>query len=308
MVGRSQVGALGMTFEGFSPSVLDRLLSGTFEGFVTGIPNSDYHGLGKYFSSTQLKYLYSKSPFHFKAKYIDKKLERDRPTAAMILGSSVHSLVLTPSIFDTEFFVMPKADGRTKEGKELKAKAEIEAASRIVIDEELYKEAQDISNQAIYKFHHHLEKSEREVSFFWKCSFSGIMFKGRFDAFQDGDLLELKTTNDASLKGFARNAYNMNYDLSLSHYSKGMEQLGLKPKRQIFLAVETEKPYAAQAYLAGDSFITTGHNKWLDAVSKLEVGLTSDVWVGYVDEEIEALPALESPHWAQKDNSEIEIG
>jgi len=80
---------------------------GAFKGAVKNLSNQQYHSLKAYWSSTDLKFMTANSPSHFKAKYMDKKIEFTEPNAAMILGSLVHCVVLTPQDFEKEFFVMP---------------------------------------------------------------------------------------------------------------------------------------------------------------------------------------------------------
>jgi len=69
----------------------------------------------EYVSHSRLE-LFKKNPVLYKKTYIDK-VEKFDPSAAMILGSFVHSMVLEPENVDKEFAVAPVCDKRTKEGK-----------------------------------------------------------------------------------------------------------------------------------------------------------------------------------------------
>ena len=59
-------------------------------------------------------------------------------TEAMKLGTLIHLLILEPHRFSDEYAVMPKVDGRTKEGKAAKAAFELQANGKIVVDQEQY--------------------------------------------------------------------------------------------------------------------------------------------------------------------------
>src|SRR5262245_31678999 len=110
---------------------------GAFKGAVKNLTNIEYHSLHHYWSSTNLKDMYSGCPAHFKEKYFElrhsaipdkepelirKPKDESRPSNEMILGSLVHCLTLTPHYFDEEFFVMPELNLRTNDGKEKKEK------------------------------------------------------------------------------------------------------------------------------------------------------------------------------------------
>ena len=63
-------------------------------------------------------------------KYLHEKPE---PTQAMVQGQLLDCLLFTPQDFQERFYVWAKPDLRTKEGKELAAKAKEEAGERILI-------------------------------------------------------------------------------------------------------------------------------------------------------------------------------
>ena len=271
---------------------------GAFKGAAKNLLNSDYHSLDSYWSSSDLKYMSANSPMHFKAKYIDKELEPMKQTPAMILGSLVHCMVLTPDDFEHEFFVMPDLNFRTNEGKA--AKQEILAANvgKMSVTDEQIAIAQKMresimSNPEAARL---LEPMKKELAFFWTCPFSNLNFKAKLDGSGGTHFIELKSAISAEPGTFQRQCYNMNYDLSLAHYRQGISHvMGCEPKAY-FIVVEKTPPYICQVYLAGDSLFETGHTKWLDAVNKLEQGVKAGKWPGYAD--VEETPTLDAPPWA----------
>ena len=100
----------------------------------------DYHARAE-ISKSDLDLL-AKSPYHFKFKD-----EFEKPDSkALTLGSAVHKLVLEPQDFFKEFAAEPKADKRTKEGKEIYAEFLKGAEGKIILDAEAYEKATAIAN------------------------------------------------------------------------------------------------------------------------------------------------------------------
>jgi TusA-related sulfurtransferase len=274
------------------------LKAGNYSGLVLNLPNKLYHSLPQV-SSTQCKYIYSNSPKHFKAKYLDNPPEPSK-SAEMLLGSVVHSLVLTPDEVKDEFFIMPDMDMRTKAGKEVYAGAVAASAGKLVIKEEQFKIANDMADSVMSNRHARslLDGAKTEISYFWKCPLTSLSLRSKVDGVKDGILIELKTARSASPSAFERQAYNMNYDLSVAHYIQGMMRWtnGATPD-VYFIVVENTSPYVCQVYKATDDFIDVGHAKWCDAVSRLEVALSTNQWRGYDLLEDGILP-LSAPKWS----------
>jgi hypothetical protein len=62
--------------------------------------------------------LVAKSPLHFWARYLDPNRVPQEPTAAMAIGSAVHTHVLELDQWDSQYVVAPAGiDRRTKVGK-----------------------------------------------------------------------------------------------------------------------------------------------------------------------------------------------
>ena len=82
------------------------------------VTQDNYYDDTIYITNSMLSKLSEKSPAHFKY-WLDNKPE---PTAAMQLGSAIHSAILTPLEFTKNYVVAPDIDKRTKAGKEAWAK------------------------------------------------------------------------------------------------------------------------------------------------------------------------------------------
>lgn len=284
---------------------------GAFKGAVENLENNDYHALKNYWSSSDLKFLHSTSPAHFQNEYFEYKTtiddERKRipkkresnPTESMILGSLVHTMLLTPHDFQKEFFVMPDLNMRTNEGKARKQELLAANPGKLAVTDELLAQAQNMKaaierNDEAMKL---LSVGRKEAAFFWTCPFSNLNFKAKLDQASSQHWCEIKTTSEAAPDFFARHAFNMNYDLSLYHYREAVSRvMGCEPPA-FFIVVEQDAPYVTQVYKVGAGYWETGHQKWLEAVTKLATGIQKDEWPGYFPATA-GIPELNPPAWA----------
>lgn len=273
---------------------------GAFKGAVKDLKNSDYHSLTKYWSSTQLKYMYESSPRHFEEEYIKPK-QKDEPSDSMVLGSVLHTILLTPNDFEKEFFIMPDLNFRTNEGKAAREEHRAKNQGKMEISDKLLQKAQlmRIAIEANPQARKLLEPGLKEASYFWQCPFSELPMKAKLDQSSSLHFTELKTTREVGADNFARQAYNFNYDLSLFHYREGMRQILDLEVPAYFIAVESEPPHNVQCYKAPDWIWMTGRDKWLTAVQRLETAIKSKKWQGYFPEDGD-IPDLPEVPWATK--------
>lgn len=274
------------------------LNNGTYRGVIDNMPNSKYHSLKSYISSTNLKYMYANSPLHYKANILDGA-STNTQSDAMIRGSLFHAMLLTPDEVQSEFYIIPKVDRRTKAGKEEFESATARSNGRTLITDDIFSEVSNMVDSAMSSKHVRrlLEIAKKEVSYFWKCPFSGLNFKAKADACCPEYMIEVKTSRSARPSVFDRLAYNMNYDLSAYHYLEGMRIVsGDMPRMVYFIVVESDAPYVTQVYKASDSFLELGHKKWLESTTLLAKSLENNVWPGY--DQLDEILELSAPAWA----------
>lgn len=229
-----------------------------------------------------------KSPAHFRANL-------RRETEALQLGSLVHTLVLEPHAFPERYLVVPRIDGRTKEGKA--AKAALADDPRIAVDGETMAEASacatSIMSHIVYQ---QIRDAQVEHTVFWTDAETGIECKARFDVL--GPLLvDLKTTRDASPKGFQRAIATYGYHIQAAHYMAGAIANGMEPRGFLFACVETSAPYLAAGYLLGNPTLEQGERERREALLTYAQCLREDRWPGYNDDRIEV---IDLPNWAQR--------
>ena len=279
-------------------------------GWYKGLSNEDYHGSAGW-SSSQIKTLLEKTPAHL----LYGMSHPSEPTANMALGTAVHTLVLEPETFNSEFIVAPKIDKRTKAGKALAAEFEAAAEGKTVITEDVLEKAQCMARSVLeHPFASALlADAVTESSVYWwyrtmdpddDTNFS-TMLKVRPDALCRGHsvIIDLKTTNDASWTGFQKSIQNFGYHVSAAMYLEGVNQC--KPLLQemghfaytkfLFVCVENVEPYLTSIYELDQQYLDLGKALYRRGLHALKYGMDND-WPGFPEE----VRVIEPPSWANR--------
>lgn len=215
-------------------------------GIVPNVPIEEYHR----HSSTSKSQLdqFAKSPAHYLASLTTPRKE----TPAMRIGSIFHGMVLEPD--RVKIAVAPQCDKRTNAGKATWEAFCLEnAGAEIVTAEE-----GEMLNGMVESVRKHPAASAllscdgiAEGSCFWYDAQSGELCRCRPDFYRsDGIIVDLKTTEDASLEGFTKSVAKYNYHIQAAMYADGVEwATGTTVKAFAFIAVEKQPPYAVQCFL-----------------------------------------------------------
>lgn len=257
-----------------------------------GMPASDYHAV-EALSASGAKLLL-RSPAH----YISSKSTPREPTAAMRLGTLTHSMILEPDTFKNEFAVMPKFDRRTTVGKKAAEEFEQEHAGKIIVDETAYEKASAIA--ASVRKHpvaiEGLRDGNPEVSLFWDQY--GLPCKARTDYMTGSAIFDIKTCSDASPDGFAKQIASFQYHVQAAHYAAGFREIvGWDLDRFVFIAVESEAPYAVGVYTLDARSLQSGRLLMERAARAYRVALEqADTAPAFYSDTITEISV---PAWAQ---------
>lgn len=101
--------------------------------------------------------------------------------------------------------------------------------------------------------------------------------------------VDLKTTLDASLSGFARSAHKYRYHVQHAMYMDGWRQHGKPLDGFVFVCQEKEPPYCAAAYELDKAAVELGVNLYRKNMEKYAECHNANEWPGY-DDKIRALP------------------
>ena len=253
------------------------------------ISNAEYHGRKTHLSSTNVR-THKKNKKQFKYSLTHDLVKQ---TKAMADGTAVHAFFLERDKFDSDFVIKP-ADMRlnTKAGKEWAQ----EHQSKIIIDSELgnnlfemEKSFMDSPAKLIYD-----KSGQSELSYFWD-DLGLVKGKCRPDWISDDGniVVDIKTTTDASPKGFQKSIANWGYHLQLGWYLRGLQKLGLPAKEFIFIAIEKTPPFSVGVYRANKDMITYANDEINNLVYDIDESLKSDDFPDYTPEILD----LGLPNW-----------
>ena len=267
--------------------------------------NEEYHGKTKYESSTTLRKVLV-SP----KKYLHDKTAESVPTKAMEEGTAVHTFFLENELFKNRYCFKPKAfNGRTKEGKQW-----IEEHGHLNILPAEWEE------NLIHMNHSFLDspakiiydiKGLTELSYFSE-DFCGIKAKCRPDWISsDGHtVVDLKTTQDASPKGFQKSIANFGYHIQSSFYMRVLQNLDIPVKEFIFIAIEKTAPFCVGVYRASMEMLEEGNKKVDEAINQILWCKENDSYPDYTPNEIETIslpPWMTKKSEQQSSQEEIEL-
>ncbi len=234
--------------------------------------NAKYHSSSA-ISASGLKKIYKKSVYH----YLNDSFTE---TPAMALGTAMHTLMLEgQKQFDQDYYLMPKYDGRTKEGKQVKAKHDKLAGDRKCLRDEDMNIISGIMKN--YKQHDLAQKycnGTVELSHYGKME--GVDVRVRPDVFDKKNnwIGDVKTCQDNSPTAFKRDLYKYAYHLQACFYS---DVLGFPPENFRFIAVETKHPYSVEVYGLADKDIEIGRDAYQRALSDWKLYLVTGTAKGY---------------------------
>ena len=269
------------------------------------ITNAEYHGRKTHLSSTNIRtFKKNKKQFEYGLTH-----ELVKQTKAMADGTAVHAFFLERDKFDTDFIVKP-ADMRlnTKAGKEWA----LEHQSKIIIDSELgnnlyemEKSFTDSPAKLIYDI-----KGQTELSYFWD-DLGTIKGKCRPDWLSDDGsiVVDIKTTTDASPRGFQKSISNWGYHLQLGWYLRGLRKLGVPAKQFIFIAIEKTAPFCVGVYRADQDMINFAMKELDQLMPEIQTAMVSNEFPDYTPE----ITSIGLPPWMtdkkeqQPEHEEVEL-
>jgi exodeoxyribonuclease VIII len=259
--------------------------------------NQEYHNRSE-ISKSDIDLLL-KSPYHFKNKHLFREENRN-----FDVGSSVHSLVLEPHLFDQEFAVAPNCDRRTKAGKEAYNNFVSESEGKTVLTREDYmlcnSMAESVHNQQGTKVF--LRDGIAEYSHF--SELEGVPVRCRPDYYNEklGVIVDLKTTNDASHKGFMSSVGKFNYHIQVAFYTDVMKSLGYSVNKFLFIVVEKKAPHMVGFYELDHVAIEEGEKKYKEALELYKECKKNKNWWGYADynkdtKQVNIIQIISLPTW-----------
>ena len=272
--------------------------------------NEEYHGHAA-FSKSDLDAA-RKSGRHL----LDKKNGPPRPsTAAFDIGTALHAAALPGESFDSVAVRMPVGLKKTtKEGKafvaENRGKILLNSTDAYCLDQMMLSLLEHPVSSGLIKGE---LPGKSEQSFFATEPETGLEVKCRPDfMLNDGSLIiDLKTTTDASPKGFQKSLVNFRYYVQAAWYLDVVElATGKRPDGFLFVAVEKQRPFSTGVYVADEEMIKIGREHAMEDLRNIAKWKAEDVYPGYSDRaEMISLPKwmLPKEDGSPADHQSIEL-
>ena len=219
-------------------------------------------------------------------------------TAAFDMGTVLHASALPGENADDIAVRMPEGMKKTtKEGKafvaEHKGKIILNPSDAYVVDQMMLSLREHPFSASLVNGE---LKGKAEQSFFCTDKDTGLELKARPDFILDDFslILDLKTTIDASPKGFQRSVANYRYFVQASHYLDVVEMsTGKRPQGFLFVAVEKTRPFSTAVYLADQAMIDLGKQQAREDLNNIAQWIADDKFPGYS----ERVEEISLPKW-----------
>lgn len=251
-------------------------------------PADKYHADREHVSKSWLDQI-ERSPAHLKA-YLDGLRP---PTPRMEFGQLVHAWVLEPDSIKSRYLKTPKFDRRTKGGKAGFEEMTKRAAEQglVIVDEETWDKATLIvdgvyRNKAAAAI---LSKGDPEQSVIWVNPETGEKCKARADWLRENFTTDVKITVDARPAEFAKSIVRYRYHVQDAHYREGFDS-----PRFVWIAVETEPPYAVAVYADNPDMLALGKTHRDANLRTYAECKAKDEWPAYPDH----VQQITLPRWA----------
>ena len=256
----------------------------TSVGLFADVPMEGYlrhHGV-----NASLLKLFHKSAAHVRAEQTVPKKE----TPALKLGTAIHTSILEPDTFQSLYCLKPDGiDRRTKVGKKawedlLLANPGKEILTRTEWDV-CHKTRKSVWASPAAKSLLSAKQAAVESTVGWKDDDTGLLCKCRPDLLASAGgwsfVVNLKSTKDASARGFAREVANYGWHIGAAMTLEGLQYVAPFKRRHLFLAVEKVEPYACGVYELGESSALEGENLYRAYLERYAECTKSEVWQGY---------------------------
>jgi len=208
-------------------------------------------------------------------------------------GEIIHTAVLEPERFVSDYVVC--AARNTKIGKEEEKAIRAQGKEPITLGE--WALAQSI----VAAVRNHADASrllysgKAEQSFWWDDPDTGLRCKCRPD-WLNSAVVDLKTTTDASPRGFAKSVATFRYHVQASHYLAG---LGVE--RFLFIAVEKTYPHPVAVYELNAEALQLGNELRQRDMHVIADCRATGEWPSYSTD----VETLSLPKWALNPDSTV---
>ena len=239
--------------------------------------------------------LIAKAPALYYNRYLNPERQKENKTPALVEGNAFHVLTLEFPKFAHHFIVKPKFTGT---GSVAKSEAfDLDHAEKSIITMEQYDKVSRMRD-AVMKHpiaSQLLCNGVAERTLKWEDIETGALCKCRQDWYDESSsfIVDLKSTEDASQRGFEGSSFKYRYHVQAPMYYDGSIANGITPNGFIFIAVEKSPPYLVNVFYATDEMMQYGRMVYRNDLQTYLDCKAQNQWPGY---DPQAKP-LNLPSW-----------
>lgn len=262
--------------------------------------DQEYHSDKNYISKSGLAEIKT-SPMHYK-EGIEDETPEDEKKEALIFGSAYHCYILEPKKFEEEYYIFDDSKvyaalidkGFVSPRSTKDYKQWVESEMQLIGEKKIIKKAMFDRIKAMKDrlFAHPyakilLSNGRPEVGYMGtmetEAGIINIKFKPDYIKDHKHQVIDLKTTRNASKKGFPKEAADHDYHIQAALYSDLMSKMEGENRdfTFIFIAQEKKKPYAFNLFEAGPKFIAQGRYEYEMLLQLYKYCVDNDTWPGY---------------------------
>ena len=258
------------------------------------LSNAEYHATDA-ISSSDVKMVYGKSLAHWKAKVYKSSTVFD-------VGTAVHAMCLESE----KNLVIRGPD--TRRGKAwTEAYEEAQANDQTLLTAADYDLARNIADSVL--FHPAGQRmagptTVNEASFFATDPETGLKIKCRPDSYWDakGVLYDLKTCQDASPRGVAKDMISYNYAIQQAFYMHCLELAGYEASQFVFVHVEKTGAHAVSTNIIHEEYLDWAKGEMHMTLRKIAKANKAQKWdTGWSDQ----TNVIDLPRWLRLDAVEL---
>jgi hypothetical protein len=264
--------------------------------WLEGIDNDTHHKLVGW-SCSKLKDM-ARSPAHYYSRHVLKQKQADTP--AFAFGRIAHAALLEPTRFLKSYKVQPDfgamQSSKNREARDAWLK-DMPPGSIVLTSDQADQIKGMIDSILSHPVGEELLKDGvTERTGYCTDEATGEILRIRPDLLRrDGIMVDVKTTEDASFKGFQRSVFNFGYDMQAGMYLDVGTRIEGKPLHTFaFLAIEKAPPYAVAVYVAGQDVLERGRARYRKALARGIQCRTQGRWPSYQEE----AQTITLPAWA----------
>lgn len=253
------------------------------------LSNEDYHADRQFVSSSGLKMIPYRTD-EFIAKY-HMKQKAEEKSEALKFGGGLHSAILEPDLFPTEYVIEPVVNKRTNDGKaEIKDfYNSVEAQGKTVLtpdDMDTIRAMRNTVNQHPIAGAA-LQGATMEQSFFHVGDV--IKQKVRLDAFKNNIIMDLKSCE--SIDKFHNSVAEYGYNFSEAMYKTVVADVINEPVQFLFIAVQKTYPFTVAVFESDPVMQAEGLRKYIEAVETYAELKETGKWA--------EIRSMSLPNWAK---------